>query len=99
MPRQALLPRQALPRQAVPRQHCQQAGQAPAPNQNQAEPAAGPHQCDECGKSFQIRDSLYKHRNVHRGSTTCPVCYVVLNRRGYLRHHLLQVHGKALARR
>ena len=101
MPRHQAPPRHAVPRHAPPRQ----AAPRHAPHHHQAElaaaaaaVAAGPHQCDECGKSFQIRDSLYKHRSVHRGSTTCPVCYVVLNRRGYLRHHLQQVHGQALAR-
>ncbi|KAE8746199.1 hypothetical protein FOCC_FOCC007071 [Frankliniella occidentalis] len=52
-----------------------------------------PVYCDICGKGFQIRDSLYKHRSVHRGATTCPICQAVLNRKGYLRRHLATVHG------
>lgn len=52
-----------------------------------------PHTCDLCGKGFRIRDSLYKHRNVHRGNTTCPICRAVLNRSGYLKRHLASVHG------
>lgn len=55
--------------------------------------AASPFQCDICAKGFQIRDSLYKHRSVHRGATTCPICQAVLNRKGYLRRHLATVHG------
>ncbi|XP_034243688.1 broad-complex core protein isoforms 1/2/3/4/5-like isoform X1 [Thrips palmi] len=72
----------------------------PARRQPSAQSAAQPdlpHTCDLCGKSFRIRDSLYKHRNVHRGNTTCPICRVVLNRKTYLRRHLVAVHGVDLS--
>ncbi|KAJ1521293.1 hypothetical protein ONE63_002971 [Megalurothrips usitatus] len=64
----------------------------PPPPQQQQQPQPQ-FTCGECGKGFQVRDSLYKHRSVHRGATTCPICNAVLNRRGYLRHHMALVHG------
>ncbi|XP_047359884.1 zinc finger and BTB domain-containing protein 34-like isoform X2 [Vespa velutina] len=30
------------------------------------------HSCKLCGKSFWNRDSMYKHMNMHKGTTQCP---------------------------
>ncbi|XP_052124099.1 broad-complex core protein isoforms 1/2/3/4/5 isoform X11 [Frankliniella occidentalis] len=49
--------------------------------------------CNVCGKAFTREDSLSSHRNVHRGTTQCSLCMVVLSRKSHLKRHMLVVHG------
>ncbi|KAJ8680929.1 hypothetical protein QAD02_016716 [Eretmocerus hayati] len=51
------------------------------------------HSCKLCGKSFWNRDSMYKHMNMHKGTTQCPVCYKVLSRTTHMKRHLKNRHG------
>lgn len=51
------------------------------------------HQCTICGKTFLVRDSLYKHKNIHKGMTQCPICQAVLSRTGNMRRHMVSKHG------
>lgn len=84
-------------RHAQPR--VQQRVQAQAPprfaRQRPAHPhvSTKPYSCALCGKDFNYRGSLLKHRSVHRGATRCPICNLVFNRSSYIKHHLLTVHN------
>lgn len=51
------------------------------------------HSCKLCGKSFWNRDSMYKHMNMHKGTTQCPVCHKVLSRTTHMKRHLKNRHG------
>ncbi|XP_014223410.1 zinc finger and BTB domain-containing protein 14-like isoform X1 [Trichogramma pretiosum] len=51
------------------------------------------HSCKLCGKSFWNRDSMYKHMNMHKGTTQCPVCQKVLSRTTHMKRHLRNRHG------
>ena len=51
------------------------------------------HSCKLCGKSFWNRDSMYKHMNMHKGTTQCPVCHKVLSRTTHMKRHLRNRHG------
>ncbi|XP_072744960.1 uncharacterized protein [Anoplolepis gracilipes] len=50
------------------------------------------HSCKLCGKSFWNRDSMYKHMNMHKGTTQCPVCHKVLSRTTHMKRHLKNRH-------
>lgn len=54
------------------------------------------YECDICGKTYRLKDSLYKHLSVHAGNTTCTVCSKVLSRKTHLERHMLMKHGIAL---
>ncbi|KAE8746198.1 hypothetical protein FOCC_FOCC007070 [Frankliniella occidentalis] len=49
--------------------------------------------CNICGKDFARENSLSSHRSVHKGSTQCPICFVILSRKQHLKRHLNTVHG------
>ncbi|XP_023247907.1 protein jim lovell-like isoform X1 [Copidosoma floridanum] len=51
------------------------------------------HSCKLCGKTFWNRDSMYKHMNMHKGTTQCPVCHKVLSRTTHMKRHLKNRHG------
>ncbi|XP_076226222.1 zinc finger and BTB domain-containing protein 6 isoform X2 [Nomia melanderi] len=51
------------------------------------------HSCKLCGKTFWNRDSMYKHMNMHKGTTQCPVCHKVLSRTTHMKRHLRNRHG------
>ncbi|XP_025163225.1 protein tramtrack, beta isoform isoform X2 [Harpegnathos saltator] len=51
------------------------------------------HSCKLCGKAFWNRDSMYKHMNMHKGTTQCPVCHKVLSRTTHMKRHLKNRHG------
>ncbi|XP_018916152.2 uncharacterized protein [Bemisia tabaci] len=56
----------------------------------------GANVCEVCNKRFSRRDSLYKHRKMHTGSTQCSICRVNLSRKAHLKRHLLRVHNLVL---
>lgn len=73
-----------------PRQHTQ--ARQPAPPGGGGGGAFG-HVCSTCGKGFAHPVSLVQHRQTHEGSTTCPVCQKVLNRKHDMKIHLAVKHG------
>jgi len=36
---------------------------------------------------------MYKHMNMHKGTTQCPVCHKVLSRTTHMKRHLKNRHG------
>ncbi|XP_043227291.1 broad-complex core protein isoforms 1/2/3/4/5-like isoform X3 [Amphibalanus amphitrite] len=57
--------------------------------------AAGPrtvHHCPVCWKPFTHPKSLLQHLPVHTGSTTCPVCGRVCDRKARLNLHMRRCH-------
>ncbi|KAF0308422.1 Zinc finger protein 816 [Amphibalanus amphitrite] len=44
--------------------------------------------CDQCQKTFTLRESLTRHMAVHRGETRCPVCDKVFSTKFNLQMHL-----------
>ncbi|KAF0312962.1 Zinc finger protein 256 [Amphibalanus amphitrite] len=58
--------------------------------------AAGPrtvHHCPVCWKPFTHPKSLLQHLPVHTGSTTCPVCGRVCDRKARLNLHMRRSGG------
>ncbi|KAJ8960733.1 hypothetical protein NQ318_020025 [Aromia moschata] len=51
------------------------------------------YDCEICGKSYKLKDSLSKHLSVHAGYTTCIICSKVLSRKTHLDRHMIQTHG------
>lgn len=51
------------------------------------------HRCKMCGKTFANMGSLYKHNNVHKGKTRCPICKVLLSRIDHMKRHMVAKHG------
>ncbi|XP_018577443.1 longitudinals lacking protein, isoforms H/M/V isoform X4 [Anoplophora glabripennis] len=51
------------------------------------------YDCEICGKSYKLKDSLSKHLSVHAGYTTCIICSKVLSRKTHLDRHMMQTHG------
>jgi hypothetical protein len=56
-------------------------------------PLVDGHQCKICGKKFLNHGSLYKHNDVHRGKTRCPICQVVFSRTLNMKTHMKTKHG------
>jgi len=56
-------------------------------------PLVDGHQCKICGKKFLNQGSLYKHKDVHKGKTRCPVCQVVFSRTLNMKAHMKTKHG------
>ena len=50
------------------------------------------HRCPVCGKAFLHPKSLLQHLPVHTGSTTCPVCGRVCDRKARLNLHMRSCH-------
>ncbi|XP_049873612.1 zinc finger protein 470-like [Pectinophora gossypiella] len=57
-------------------------------------PGHHPYECQECGKSFQYKSSLYMHKQDHspvKKNYTCNICQKVFAKKDSFREHL-QIH-------
>ena len=53
--------------------------------------------CDECGKSFTIKENLTRHKNGHLiGKFTCLMCFSKLSSQRSPEDHNKEIHGKIL---
>lgn len=51
------------------------------------------YRCNICDKTFRHENSYVLHKNVHTGSTKCPICDKILCRKYEMKVHMQNLHG------